>query len=144
MSIPYRQNALHHRCQECGDMAEGACPRCGAPLCPSHTPETGDLCANCEEEWEVRKLAACAMGRGAGASLYPLIYTALCAVLLMGLSFLMLTVITLPPWVPRSALGIALVVDLAMLIGLLSPWTQAMGQRLVLRALRRRFVADSA
>ena len=89
----------------------------------------------------MRKLAACALGRGGSAPLYPLLSAALCAVLLLGVSFLVLTLITLPPWVPRASLAIALIIDLAMLLGLLSPRTQALGQRLVLGLARRRFAA---
>ncbi len=104
-------------------------------------------CAACEEEWQVRRMSVCALGPGSGgagmAGAYPLIYTILCAVLLLGLSMGLLTLVVLPPWVPRSTLVIALVLDLATLVGLLSPAGIALGQRAVLGLARRAFMRQA-
>jgi hypothetical protein len=53
MNGAYRSTRIQPLCGECGELADGSCPRCGRPLCSAHAPAPERRCAACEEQYEV-------------------------------------------------------------------------------------------
>jgi hypothetical protein len=56
VSRAYRSAAIRPLCSECGELADGSCPRCGRPLCSVHAyvlvPDR--RCTSCEEQYDAR------------------------------------------------------------------------------------------